>query len=133
MTQIKKPRWLSTTLSILGLSLFSQALALPNPAATLCASSGYTIKDGNCLFPDGSMCDQWAFWKGECGKRYHICTLHEGSIQTLEKSQTPICNIDGKLFTWTLSNQIDDDKWSVQLKPLNQEDSLENTPSSQGD
>jgi putative hemolysin len=49
---------------------------LPNPAAVYCQEQGYayeirTAADGSqsgvCIFPDGSECDEWAFYRGECG------------------------------------------------------------------
>ena len=49
---------------------------LPNPAAEYCQEQGYdyeirTAADGSqsgvCIFPDGSECDEWAFFRGECG------------------------------------------------------------------
>lgn len=48
---------------------------LPNPASVYCEEQGYrleirTATDGNqsgvCIFPDGSECDEWAFFRGEC-------------------------------------------------------------------
>jgi len=49
---------------------------MPNPAALYCEQQGYTSEirtaaDGSqygvCIFPDGSECDEWAFYRGECG------------------------------------------------------------------
>jgi putative hemolysin len=49
---------------------------MANPASTLCVELGYrheirTATDGSqqgfCLFPDGSECDEWSFYRGECG------------------------------------------------------------------
>jgi putative hemolysin len=49
---------------------------LPNPAAVYCQEQGYsyeirTAGDGSqsgvCIFPDGSECDEWEFFRGECG------------------------------------------------------------------
>jgi putative hemolysin len=49
---------------------------LPNPASQFCIDQGYqleirTAADGSqagyCLFPDGTECDEWAFYRGECG------------------------------------------------------------------
>lgn len=51
------------------------AVGLANPASTYCVDQGYRIEiktdsDGNqygvCVFPDGSSCDEWAFFRGEC-------------------------------------------------------------------
>ena len=49
--------------------------AMPNPAAQFCVEQGgrseiRTAADGSqagyCLFPDGSECDEWAYYRGEC-------------------------------------------------------------------
>jgi putative hemolysin/phosphohistidine swiveling domain-containing protein len=48
---------------------------MPNPASVFCLEQGYqseirTAADGSqygvCIFPDGSECDEWAFYRGEC-------------------------------------------------------------------
>lgn len=50
-------------------------LDMPNPASVFCVENGGTLeirKDelgneyGFCLFPDGSECDEWAYYRGEC-------------------------------------------------------------------
>ena len=50
--------------------------SLANPAAVYCKEKGYvsqirTAADGGqygvCIFPDGTECDEWAFFRGECG------------------------------------------------------------------
>jgi putative hemolysin len=49
---------------------------MPNPAAVYCKEQGgrveiHTDADGGqygvCIFGDGSECDEWAFYRGECG------------------------------------------------------------------
>lgn len=49
---------------------------MPNPASAFCEEQGYEIEirtaadgsqQGFCLFPDGSECEEWAFFRGECG------------------------------------------------------------------
>ncbi len=49
---------------------------MPNPASAYCVEEGYTSEirtaadgsqSGVCIFPDGSECDEWAFFRGECG------------------------------------------------------------------
>jgi len=53
----------------------SQAI-MPNPASVYCKQQGNkleirTAADGNqtgyCIFPDGSECDEWAYFRSECG------------------------------------------------------------------
>lgn len=48
---------------------------MPNPASVYCEQQGYkpeirTAADGSqygvCIFPDGSECDEWAYYRGEC-------------------------------------------------------------------
>ena len=48
---------------------------MPNPASVFCLEQGFqseirTAADGSqygvCLFPDGSECDEWAYYRGEC-------------------------------------------------------------------
>jgi hypothetical protein len=49
---------------------------MPNPASVYCEQNGNTLEirtadDGSqygiCVFPDGSPCDEWAYYRGECG------------------------------------------------------------------
>ena len=49
---------------------------LPNPASTYCTQHGgelTIVKEpsgewGKCVFDDGSWCEEWAFYRGECRK-----------------------------------------------------------------
>ncbi len=52
------------------------AAGLPNPASVNCIEKGnkldiITADDGSqsgvCTFPDGSSCEEWAYFRGECG------------------------------------------------------------------
>ncbi len=49
---------------------------LPNPASAYCEEQGYRVairtddrgnEYGVCVFTDGSECDEWAFFRGDCG------------------------------------------------------------------
>ena len=49
---------------------------IPNPSSVFCTENGNkseirTAADGSqtgvCIFPDGSTCDEWAYFRGECG------------------------------------------------------------------
>jgi putative hemolysin len=56
-------------------STFESPLGVPNPASQFCEEQGYTLEmrteaggtTGYCLFPDGTECEEWAFYRGECG------------------------------------------------------------------
>jgi putative hemolysin len=48
---------------------------MPNPASVYCEQNGNTLEirtaadgsqSGVCVFPDGSTCDEWAYYRGEC-------------------------------------------------------------------
>jgi putative hemolysin len=50
--------------------------SMPNPASVYCEQTGNkleirTAADGSqsgiCVFPNGSTCDEWAYYRGECG------------------------------------------------------------------
>ncbi len=49
---------------------------MPNPASVYCVQNGNKLEiqmasdgsqSGVCIFPDGSTCDEWAYFRGECG------------------------------------------------------------------
>ena len=49
---------------------------MPNPASVYCAQNGNKLEirtaadgsqNGICIFPDGSTCDEWAYYRRECG------------------------------------------------------------------
>src|SRR5512140_3253871 len=50
--------------------------SIPNPASVYCVQKGNKLEirtaadgsqNGICVFPDGSTCDEWAYFRGECG------------------------------------------------------------------
>jgi putative hemolysin len=57
----------------------SDEVQMANPASVYCVQSGYTLEIrastgggqyGVCIFPDGSECEEWAFFRKECGAGY---------------------------------------------------------------
>jgi len=48
--------------------------SMPNPASDYCIKSGHTLtNEGVCKFADGNECEQWAFFRGECGLDRSFC------------------------------------------------------------
>jgi putative hemolysin len=54
---------------------------MPNPASVYCEQNGNKLEirkaadgsqSGVCIFPDGSTCDEWAYFRGECGPAVQI-------------------------------------------------------------
>jgi putative hemolysin len=65
-------------------------LNMPNPASVYCEKNGYTFEirtaadgsqSGVCVFPDGSTCDEWAYYREEC-------------VPTVENSPTPATTLE---------------------------------------
>lgn len=57
----------------------SEKPGMANPASVYCANAGYRTHmragpDGSqyglCVFSDGKECEEWAFFRGECGVEY---------------------------------------------------------------
>ncbi len=75
----------------------AEGAALPNPASAFCEQQGYqseirTAADGSqsgvCIFPDGSECDEWAYFRGECAPGAAQVSAH-GAGETLPAAYSP--------------------------------------------
>ena len=74
-----------------GINAWSQKKGTPDPAATYVHFLGYKTEIrkepngsefGVVIFPDGSECRDWEFYRGICGKKYSYCTLKGCDINT---------------------------------------------------
>lgn len=53
---------------------FESPIGMPNPASKFCEEQGNKLEmrtdtagtTGYCIFPDGTECEEWAFFRGEC-------------------------------------------------------------------
>jgi putative hemolysin len=86
-----KRRWISTGYTlVVGASVLTACCAPPaeesglaNPASVHCEEQGYTLEMrtdengtyGVCIFPDGTECEEWAYYRGECGPREQEVTV----------------------------------------------------------
>lgn len=70
---------------------FSQRIGMGNPAAEYVTFLGYKYEVRKTIygeeydvsiFPDGSECDDWNFFRGICGQKYSYCTLKGCSTKT---------------------------------------------------
>ena len=68
----------------------SPQASMANPASVYCEQNGnkleiHTAADGSqsgvCIFPDGSTCDEWAYFRGECDP-------------AAQKDKTPVMPVD---------------------------------------
>jgi putative hemolysin len=69
--------------------------SIPNPASVYCAQKGNRLEirtaadgsqNGICVFPDGSTCDEWAFFRGECGPEAQISPTPIMSDEATQKA-----------------------------------------------
>lgn len=85
---------------------------MPNPASVYCEQQGYQIEirtaadgsqTGYCIFPDGGECDEWAYYRGECGPDQ--LTVSQLTIETYELTGDPdpetlqFTSVDGQQFS----------------------------------
>ncbi len=77
---------------------------LPNPASVYCEAQDHTLEirtasDGSqhgvCVFQDGSECDEWAFYRGECGPA------------SAQVEPTPLPTLAGGYTSWLSYTQAD--------------------------
>ncbi|NTW43961.1 MAG: DUF333 domain-containing protein, partial [Anaerolineaceae bacterium] len=71
---------------------------MPNPASVNCVENGnkleiLTTADGSqsgvCVFPDGSTCEEWAYYREECGPAGQIKPTPTELVATALPSPTP--------------------------------------------
>jgi len=94
--------WLASTTAVaLALSLQSALaadswlVAMANPAAVACKEAGGTIskiytdkgEQGMCTLPSGTVCEEWAFFKGACGQDKPLQT--QPATQTDKSASSP--------------------------------------------
>ncbi len=75
---------------------------VPPTAAQYCQNLGYVLDAGQCRFPDGSSCEEWSFFRGQCGQPFSYCARHGGTIQSVTEDAGTftavhaVCTLAGK-------------------------------------
>lgn len=74
-----------------------------NPASEYCGALGYKVDaSGACVFPDGTSCEQWAFYRAQCGNGRSYCASKGGTIATKTEERNggtyiyATCTLSGK-------------------------------------
>lgn len=58
------------------------SVGVPNPSVDYCKLSGHTLDaEGKCAFADGTGCEPWSFFRGECGQEHSYCAQHGGALE----------------------------------------------------
>jgi len=68
-------------------------IGMANPASVYCEGAGGTNTDSDCVFSDGTKCEQWSFYRGECGQAHSFCNQHGGKVS----------NVNEDMGGWTAS------------------------------
>jgi putative hemolysin len=87
-------------------------VGMPNPAAVYCEEQGYTVEIrtdenggqyGVCIFPEGSECDEWTYYRGECSPGDSLAPTAAAAL-TPTKTPTPaptsLPTVVGGYATW---------------------------------
>jgi putative hemolysin len=90
---------------------------MANPASKFCVDQGYQseIRDeaggqvGYCLFPDGSECEEWAFYRGECAPS----SESQPTPAQLANPASENCVAVGG--TWTIENRVGGGQYGICL------------------
>ena len=91
------------------------AVNLANPASKYCVDQGYRLEirdeaggeTGYCLFPNGSECEEWAFYRGECAPKSESQT---GSGQLANPASENCVAVGGK---WSIEDQVGGGQYGV--------------------
>jgi len=82
---------------------------MPNPASLYCEQNGNKLEiqtafdgsqSGICVFPDGSTCDEWAYFRGECGPAAYPSPIPATTVEA-----TPVASGGGPGGSGTTDEQ----------------------------
>jgi len=78
------------------------SVGVPPTAAEYCTRLGFTLEGSQCNFPDGTSCEQWAFFRAECGLPHSYCNQHGGTVSSKTEDMGTwtaiyaVCDVNGK-------------------------------------
>jgi putative hemolysin len=96
----------------------SGEVGLANPASVYCEDQGYVLEirtgeDGGqygvCIFPDGSECEEWAYYRGECAP-----ASEAGAEADVPEAETPDVVFEGISFSYDNSLAS---AWTAEIVP----------------
>ncbi|RKZ52316.1 MAG: hypothetical protein DRR08_28400 [Candidatus Parabeggiatoa sp. nov. 2] len=88
MKILQKNVYMPIYMSLVSMGLLfnsSVAVAVQNPSSAYCVDQGYQLGKKGCIFPDGSSCETWAFYRGQCGQKFTDCEKDGNKIKTVVK------------------------------------------------
>lgn len=81
---------------------------MPNPASVYCEQQGNQLKivtaadgsqSGICIFPNGNTCDEWAYFRGECGSQKPTGTPAAPAATPTAQANAPLEDQGGWTYT----------------------------------
>lgn len=77
-----------------------------NPSSAYCQQAGFTlsasvndagVEAALCNFADGGACEEWAFFRAECGQEASYCSTHGGRVTNVKTATTSAatCSLNG--------------------------------------
>ena len=92
---------------------------MPNPASVFCKENGNALvidtaadgsQSGVCVFPEGGTCEEWAYYRGECGPVIQSSPTPVNTVETTQKATSDSVgeNASGGYFAPGTSEPISD-------------------------
>ena len=78
------------------------SVGVPPTAGEYCTKLGFTVVGSQCKFLDGTSCEEWSFYRGECGQAHSYCQAHGGTISSKTEDMGTwtavygVCDLNGK-------------------------------------
>ncbi len=78
------------------------SVGVPPTAAEYCTNLGFALVESQCKFSDGTRCDEWAFYRGQCGQAHSYCNQHGGTVSSKTEDMGTwtavyaVCKLNGK-------------------------------------
>lgn len=95
---MKKVLLIAFLVALLAIAGCKQA-QIANPASTNCIEQGGKLAFqenengtvGICTLPDGTECEEWALFRGECPAKAHYCTPESRNAEVCTAEYNPVC------------------------------------------
>jgi putative hemolysin len=62
-------------------------VGLGNPASIYCTQMGYVLNGSQCVLSATVQCEEWAFYRGECGAAQSFCARQGGTVKNVTEMQ----------------------------------------------